>query len=283
VTITHRYGTTEITERPARIVSLDTQWTDVLIALDALPVGYLTDPNVDGDFPWRGDMLAATAGIEAANTLPYEQIAALRPDLIVITFMAPDEAAYRTLAAIAPTIGTLGDAAVDPWPDIVAAAGQALGEPDAAAALTDQVQADVAALADDLPGLEGRTFTFANVVPGDGIYVLTDPADGANQLFGQLGMVVAPEVAAIGDGADGGRVQLGFEQAGLLDADLMVLLTNGADPATVIPGFTDFAAVQRGAVSVLSYEDIVGLNTPSPLSVPYSLEKIRPALEAAAS
>ncbi|MFT3853383.1 MAG: hypothetical protein QM733_11690 [Ilumatobacteraceae bacterium] len=77
VTISHLYGSTEIKQRPERIVSLDTQWTDVLIALDTAPVGYLGDPNVPDGFPWRGDMLATSTRIDATNALPFEQIAAL--------------------------------------------------------------------------------------------------------------------------------------------------------------------------------------------------------------
>ena len=107
-------------------------------------------------------------------------------------------------------------------------------------------------MADAIPGLEGKTFTFFNVVAGDGIYVLTDPDDGANQLFSDLGLVVAPAVAALGTDVEGGRVQISFEQTDLLDADLMVYLGNGADVATVIPGFDDFPAVQAGAAVELS-------------------------------
>lgn len=283
VTIAHKYGSTTVDERPQRIVSLDQQWTDVLLALDTVPVGYIGDSYADGPYPWRGDMLASATEIDATNAIPFEQVAALQPDLIVITWQAQDVATYQKLSAIAPTVAALTDATVDPWPDLVAAAGQVLGDEDAAAALTDRVQADVAGVADGLPGLQGKTFTFANVVAGDGIYVLTDPKDGAIELFNQLGLVVPTELATLGAGADGGRVKISFEQSDLLDADLMLLLGNGTDPATVIPGFADFAAVQNGASSIMSYVDIVGLNTPSPLSIPYSLEKIRPALGAAAA
>jgi iron complex transport system substrate-binding protein len=41
-------------------------------------------------------------------------------------------------------------------------------------------------------------------------------------------------------------------------------------------------AVVDGAVAEVEYAPVVGLNTPSPLSIPYSLETVRPALEAAA-
>jgi iron complex transport system substrate-binding protein len=41
--------------------------------------------------------------------------------------------------------------------------------------------------------------------------------------------------------------------------------------------------VRDGAVAVLDLAAVSGLNTPTPLSIPYSLEQIRPALEAAAT
>ncbi|MFT3853382.1 MAG: ABC transporter substrate-binding protein [Ilumatobacteraceae bacterium] len=186
------------------------------------------------------------------------------------------------MSGIAPTIATLGGAVVDPWPDIVDAAGKVLGEQDAATALTDQVEADIARVGDELLGLKGKTFTFFNVVAGDGIYVLTDPDDGANQLFSQLGLVVAPKVAALGTDVEGGRLKISFEQTDLLDADLMVYLGNGSDVTSLIPGFSEFPAVQAGASVELDYADTTALNTPSPLSIPYVLEKIRPTLAAAA-
>ena len=68
----------------------------------------------------------------------------------------------------------------------------------------------------------------------------------------------------------------------MLDADLLLILTNGAD-VNDIPGYDLLPAVQDGAVAVLDIAGVTGLNTPSPLSIPYSLELIRPALEAAAT
>ena len=47
MTIEHRYGDDRVPVDPERIVSLDVQWTDVLAALDAPPVGYIRDPNTE--------------------------------------------------------------------------------------------------------------------------------------------------------------------------------------------------------------------------------------------
>lgn len=282
VTIEHRYGTTTLESTPERIVSLDNQWTDVLVALDAPLAGAALDPLMDGGrYPWQDVIPDDVEGIPVTDAIPYEAVAAVRPDLIVITWAATDEETYELLSDIAPTIPLLGDEEVDAWQDIAAVAGEVLGREDEAAALVADAEARSADLLAELPGLEGKTYAMANYVPGDAIYVIADPEDGAAQLFGQLGLSIDPELLAAADGASG-RVTISLEQVGMLDSDLVILLTNGADPED-IPGYAQLPAVRDGAVAVLDLAPIVGLNTPTPLSVPYSLAAIRAALEAAAA
>lgn len=280
VAIEHTYGTTDVPADPERIVSLDTQWTDVLLALDHAPIGYIPDPSAPDGYPWRGDLLDDATAIEAVDQLPYEKIAALKPDLIVVSYFAQDEGDYEKLSAIAPTIATLSEAQVDTWQDITAAAGKVLGDEEAARALIEEVDGGVADLAEELPGLEGTTYSLVNYVAGDQFYVVSDPEDGAAVLFDQLGMAIAPRILEEA-GGEPGRVELSLENASLFDADLILLLANGSDPGD-IAGWEELSAVQDDAVADLGYAEAVGLNTPTPLSIPYVLEQIRPALEAAA-
>jgi iron complex transport system substrate-binding protein len=77
-------------------------------------------------------------------------------------------------------------------------------------------------------------------------------------------------------------VALSFENADLLDADLLLLLTNGADTDDIV-GFESRPSVESGAVLDMEYADIVALNTPSAPSIQYVLELITPTLEAAAA
>lgn len=284
VTIEHRYGSTEITERPARIVSLDTQWTDVLTALGTPPVGYLRDTTLQDELPWQdglGGSTALVAGSASDKGALMEEIFALDPDLIVVTYLAEDQADYDDLARVAPTIAALSDSQVDTWQDITGAAGQVLGDTGAADDLIAEVEGEIAGIATDLPDLAGKTFTFANYVPGDAMYVLSDPDDGANALFGQLGLEIAPAILDAEDDSPG-RVKLSLELVDLLDADLVVVLTNEADPDDV-PGYSDLPAVAAGASLEMDYATAVALNTPTPLSLPFALDVLRPALEAAAT
>jgi iron complex transport system substrate-binding protein len=283
VTIEHRYGSTEVTARPERIVSLDTQWTDVLTALDAPLVGHLQDVTLQDELPWQEGLDDSTPLIASATGDRgdlMEEIIALDPDLIVVSYLAEDQGDYDDLAAIAPTIALLSDSQVDTWQDISATAGQVLGETEAADALVAEIDEQVAAIGEELPDLEGKTFSFANYVPGDAMYVLSDPTDGANVLFGQLGLVIAPAILEAEDDSPG-RVKLSLELVDLLDADLVMVLTNEADPAE-IPGYSDLPAVAAGAALEMDYAAAVALNTPTPLSIPYALDLLRPALTAAA-
>jgi iron complex transport system substrate-binding protein len=283
VTVEHRHGETTIEERPETIVSLDVQWTDALLAMDVEPAGYLVNQSQgeEGPYPWQEDRLEGVEVIEMTDSIPRERILALDPDLILVTWLAEDEETYQMLAGIAPTIGLLGERQVDPWQDMVEVAGRILGEPEQAQQVVEDTEAAVSGLVADLPGLEGKTFLMANYIAGDGIYVVADPEDGSTAVLESLGMELSPDMVAQADGATG-RVQLSFDNVDQLQSDFMVVLANGGDPAE-LPGWSELPAVASGAVAEMELTDVVGLNTPTPLSVPYVLDLVHPALEAAAA
>ena len=64
----------------------------------------------------------------------------------------------------------------------------------------------------------------------------------------------------------------------------MVLLPNGGtlEDMMKLPGFADLPAVKSGGLAIVDYPTVAGLNTPSSLSLKYSLESITPQLEAVA-
>ncbi|MEM8924149.1 MAG: ABC transporter substrate-binding protein [Actinomycetota bacterium] len=283
VVIEHLFGATTVPESPMRIVSLDLQWTDVLLALDAPVIAAGAHPLVEGGlFSWQTPRIGDDVEIlQVTGGVPFERIAALQPDLIVGTLAITDPETYETLSVIAPTIGPLTEQQVESWQDLAEAAGVMLRDEAAASSVIAEVDALGDELGDDFPGLAGRTLAFANYVPGAGIFVLADPDDGAGRLFAQLGLEIDPEMVELAAGT-AGRTQLSVEQIGLLDSDILMMLTNDADPAD-IPGFAELPAVNAGAFVILDLETAVGLNTPTPLSIPPLLDTLRPAFEAAAA
>ena len=94
-------------------------------------------------------------------------------------------------------------------------------------------------------------------------------------------MRLDPAVVAEGRKTGQARVNVSTERADLLRADFLAFLVNGGDESDLadIPGFGQLP----GTVAVLDYPTVVGLNTPTPLSIPYALDKLKPYLEKAAA
>lgn len=281
IVIEHVYGKTEITGVPERVVAIDVQWIDTMLALDVDLLGYSRDAYMpDNVVPWQ-KLPEDAEGLDVANGIPVERIAALKPDLIVGSFSIKDQTTYDQLSAIAPTIPNLDGQEVTPWQDLVSLAGDVLERPADAKAIIDEVDGAVAETAADLPGLKGQTFSLAQYVVGDSIYVVADEKDGSSVFFHDLGMKMYPPVKERGEQTGEARIQISTERSDMLRADFVAFLVNGGTEKDLadIPGFDELP----GTIAVLDYATIVGLNTPTPLSLPYSLERIRPFLEQAAS
>lgn len=281
-TVEHAYGTTELDEVPERVVALDLQWADVLLAMGVEPVGYGADPTMPDDGPpWWEQGMDAGKALSLDDGLPMEQIAALEPDLVVGTYSIPDQRSYERLSKIAPTVAGSRGESVERWPDLVTTAGKLLDRQDRAEQVVDSVESTVDGAAEDLPQLEGKTFALAQYIVGDAMYVVADKGDGSSQLFQQLGMRMLPAVAKEGEKTGSARVEVSTERVDLLESDFLAFLVNGGDESDLadVPGFDELPASRSGAAAVLDYATIVGLNTPSPLSVPHVLDQLRPYLK----
>jgi iron complex transport system substrate-binding protein len=127
-TVEHRYGTTEVRGSPERVVTVGLSDHDAVLALGIVPVGVIADPEFSADqphgvWPWAQDQL----GDGQPEVLPYpeinfEQIAALRPDLILAVFSAVTDQEYENLSQIAPTVAQSGEypEAGMPWDEMTA-------------------------------------------------------------------------------------------------------------------------------------------------------------------
>lgn len=104
-TIEHALGTTEIPGPPERIVVLN-QYSllDYLLALDLAPIASTGDPAAE--YPFASYLEGRTDGVEmvgGSEEPNLEQIAALRPDLILANPWQED--IFAELSEIAPTVG----------------------------------------------------------------------------------------------------------------------------------------------------------------------------------
>ena len=273
VTVAHSQGETTTLVVPERIVALSTSWADTLRAFDIEPVGVgvLTGyAPEDGHFPWQGDYEATPIALSLLGDPDFEAIAATAPDLILADFSARDRSVYDRLSQIAPTIAPLNDSGyIDSWREQARVLGRILDHSARADDLIAGVEVSLAHSRTSFPCAEGSSFLLATLSPQT-VGVVADPRDPADELFGELGMELLPEVTALAIGRT--RLTVSYEQlAALGGADLAFVRDRGHGV------IEDFSA---GRTVVLDGPLATALSDPSVQNVDYILDALNPELEA---
>lgn len=156
VTVKHVFGEARIPAPPKRVVSAGLTGQDDLLALGVVPIA-VTDwfgGEPFGVWPWAQPKLggAQPVVLSLADGIAVDQIASLRPDLIVATNAGLDQDTYTKLSAIAPTVAQSGpDAFFEPWKDQATTIGQAVFKHDAMQALIASVEGKFTAIAEANP------------------------------------------------------------------------------------------------------------------------------------
>ena len=277
VTITHSMGETVVEGTPQRVVVIGNQWLETALALGVKPVGYLVPgmaPNMT--VPWIPDnALEGSKQLSAAGDL-VEQIAALEPDLILGANYLMDQARYDQFSNLAPTIGTVTAAQVDPWQDEVTTLGKAMHKEAEADKVVADVNGRIDAVAAKYPKLKEKTFLTCMLTTPTQLMVMADPKDGSAQTFTRIGLTMPEKLVA--EAPAGGRLSLSPERLGDLTSDMLIC---GAAPGlqdkfTQLPGYADLPSVRQNGISFVDMATINAVNVPTALSVPYVLDKLDP-------
>lgn len=290
VSIDHKYGTTEISEYPERIVTVGLVEQDTLLALGVTPVGTTEwfGEHAGAIWPWAADEHEGLGGAEitvldTTDGISAEDVAALRPDAIIALYAGLTEDEYAALSQVAPTVAQpeeYPDYGI-PWQETTHKVGLVVGQPAAADAIVEEVEAQIDEARAAHPELEGTTGAVAT--PYEGIYVY-GADDPRTRFLQSLGMEVPDELLSqLGEEFGG---DLSEENAELLDVDVLVWL-DPADAEGALGGpLYDGLAVHTEGREVLldSYaEDGLGGATSfvTVLSLPYLLDGLTPMLSAA--
>ncbi|AQT78226.1 iron ABC transporter substrate-binding protein [Mycolicibacterium litorale] len=131
VTIKHIFGETTVPAPPKRVVSAGFTEQDDLLAVGLVPIAVTNwfGDQPFGVWPWAQPKLgpAQPVVLNLDNGIQVDQIAILKPDLIVAVNAGLDADTYKQLSAIAPTIAqSNGDAFFEPWKDQASAVGTAV-------------------------------------------------------------------------------------------------------------------------------------------------------------
>ncbi|PRY13502.1 ABC transporter substrate-binding protein [Kineococcus rhizosphaerae] len=287
-TITHALGTTTVGAAPQRVVCLGWGSQEALWALGGQTVAV---PEVtygglpDGTLPWwQGHFDAATTTFlpnPTSGELPFEQITALAPDLVLAVYSGITADDYATLSKIAPTVGYPDQPWLTTWQDQVRLVGQAIGRTAEAQALVASTEADLAARAEAAPALRGRTFSYVYASQqGLSAYL---PGDPRVDVMHELGLVDAPGITALAAQEATFYAEVAKERVRDLDSDVLVGyggLTR--DQLRADPVFATMPAVAADAVAWFDDETLVTATSATVLSLPWLLDRLVPLLESAA-
>ena len=215
VTVKHIFGETRIPAPPKRVVSAGFTEQDDLLAVGVVPIA-VTDwfgGAPFGVWPWAQPKLGGAQPVllNLNDGIQVDQIASLKPDLIVATNAGLDQDTYTKLAAIAPTIAQSGpDAFFEPWKDQATAIGQAVFKADEMAKLIAGVDEKFAGVGKNNPQFAGKkvlllggTFYEDSVrvtTPGWRTEFLTNMGFTVPDTGG--GLVPREKMASVLDGAD---------------------------------------------------------------------------------
>jgi iron complex transport system substrate-binding protein len=161
VTVKHIFGETKIPAPPNRVVSAGFTEQDDLLAVGVVPVA-VTDwfgAQPFGVWPWAQPKLggAQPVVLNLNDGIQVDQIASLKPDLIVATNAGLDQDAYTKLSAVAPTIAQSGpDAFFEPWKDQATVIGQAVFKADDMAKLIAAADDKFAGVGKNNPQFAGK-------------------------------------------------------------------------------------------------------------------------------
>ncbi len=285
VSIGHAFGRTDIQGVPTRVVALSTQWLDIAQSLGVAPVGYIDNVAALAavpQAPWEPAAIRDAHPIDPKANIA-EQVARLQPDVILAPASVADKTLFDALARIAPTIPNLSSSQPDSWTDQLNVLGTVLDRESQAKSVEANITGRFDAILARNPTLRGKTFVSAFPAVPNQINVVADPRDGAAVVLAKLGMVLPPKL--VHDAGPTGRFTVPPERVPELASDLLIVSAAepGADVLRNAPGYAELPAVRKGAVAVLDPATGAGLSLPSPLSLPYVLDRLEAALAAAAT
>ncbi|MGL5817645.1 MAG: ABC transporter substrate-binding protein [Phycicoccus sp.] len=296
VTVAHAHGETVIDAPPARVATIGWADADVVAALDVVPVGapkITWGGNAKGSTDWF-DAKAAELEVQDGDIaryddsagIPFDAIAATRPDLVLGLSSGISKADYDKLSKIAPVIAYTGAPWGTPWQEQVEVIGTALGRTEDAARLVSDTERVIADAAARHPEIRGKSAAWAWFTPTDlstiGLYTTRDLRP---QMLREFGLVDSPTVAALSTGSSEFSVNLSAEKASTLQADVVVFYAEQGAGAAEITGDALLGRIpaleKKQYVASADNEVALSMSLPSPLSVRTAAEEFLPKVAAA--
>jgi len=292
VTIKHAFGETVIEKSPERIVTWGWGNHDALLALGVVPVAMPFSTYGGGDnglHPWveeRLQQLGAATPLQLADgsDIPFEQIAAQKPDVIIAVFSGLDAEQYARLSQIAPTVAYPDQPWSTPWQEVTRTIGQIVGKPAEAEQLVADTLQFVADEAAKYPEIAGTSF--AGVNDFDGSISVYDALDARMRFLTDIGLVLAPSVTELSPKDGSFYYPLSYELFDQLKSDILITYYEtqaASDEFFAKPYARSQPQFQKGAfASLVGIEYVAAVSPPSALSLRWGFPHYAEIIAAAA-
>ncbi|RNI25089.1 ABC transporter substrate-binding protein [Flexivirga caeni] len=288
-TVAHKYGTTTVQQKPTRIVTVGLIEQDMVLALGTVPVAVTKWIGAaPGEiYPWAKPSLHGAALPKVLNGdkgPQIEQIAALKPDLIVAIWSDLKQSDYQKLSRLAPTIAP-PKGYVDygaPWDVITQMVADGMGLPAKGATIVRSVKAKFTDARAKHPEFQGKTAMVLGIYDGLYPYAESDPRNRVQQ---ELGFVFPSQFKSLGAKSVSAErtKEFDFDVVAWVDSEAHVLETTG--------GLLKQTRAYKEGREIFVPNTIPGTTKPStysaafsmvtPLSLPWMLERYVPQLAAA--
>ena len=288
VTLDHAYGETTIEEEPTRVATLGWSDHDMAASLGVAPVGAVEitwGGNEQKSTPWFDEQLEELGAEQPvrysdADGAPVEEIARLRPDLILATNSGITEQEYARLSKLAPVVAFPDQPWVTTWQESLDMVAQSLGRSGLADEVATETQASIDTAAEANPEVVGKTFIFGALATADMSKVdYYTPEDNRTRLLAAVGMENAPVIEQISkSGAFYGTVSA--EKAPQLKSDVFITYAEKKQDLATFeenPLLGRIPGIENGnVVASTDKTEALGLSAPSPLAIPYAMEHFVP-------
>ena len=231
-----------------------------------------------GVWPWAQPKLgnAKPVVLNLDNGIQVQQIAGLKPDLIVATDAGLDQDTYQKLAAIAPTLAQSdGDAFFEPWKDQAKAIGQAVYQSGQITSLINGVDKGFTAVADKHPQFKNKRVVLLQGKLHDDNLVAT--TGWRTEFLTQMGLTIPESIAGLAVDQERAFISRDKIKSVLGAADLLIWTTESDKDQADLLANPDVAELRSR--SVFTTKDQAGaIAYASPLSYPLVADQLPPLI-----
>jgi iron complex transport system substrate-binding protein len=297
VTIEHALGTTELTEKPERVATVNWANQEVPLALGVVPVGMAAanfgDDDGDGILPWVSEKLEELGGeapvlFDETDGIDFEAVADTNPDVILAAYSGLTQEDYDTLSEIAPVVAYPEAPWATSWRDVIEFNSMGMGMAEEGEQLIADLEQEITDAVAEYPQLDGKATMFlTHVDPSDLSEVSFYTAhDTRAAFFEDMGLTTPASVDEASSGSDEFSGTVSAEQVDVF-SDVDIIVTYGDDDLIATlegdPLLSQMPAVKNGAIVALDGTGPLGTAAnPTPLAISWVLDDYVALLAAAA-